>query len=132
MRFIREFFSEIAMWLVEDVIPPLIGLLFAGGGIVLVVGALVLASCGSTNVEYVKERACAKWEAQGYECVDYEGYQWSPGVFSYGRGDVSHRLKRVPDNGIRYSGKIERWGDELHVYGPTPNDGEVLSHHESK
>jgi hypothetical protein len=90
---------------------------------ILVLLTLLCVSCGPFNVDYVKPRACAKWEAQGFECVDYEGWSTSgPGFGRYGGGQVWHRLRKIPDNGITYSGSIVRWGDELHVYGPKAAD----------
>jgi len=94
----------------------------------LVVIALLLGSCGASNVDYVKPLACERWKETGFECIGYEGYKWSPGIGSYGRGHVWHRLRRIPDSGLTYSGFVERWGDELHVYGPEPSDGQTLNH----
>lgn len=78
----------------------------------------------ATNVEYVKQLAEEKWRKQGFEVVDYEGYSWSGGGYwtPYGGGKVWHRLRKIPDNGITYSGFIVRWGDELHIHGPTAID----------
>lgn len=81
---------------------------------------LTLVSCHSGNKEWTLERACSKWQAQGFECVDYEGWDFGFGVpfTSYGGANIWHRLKKVPDNGITYSGYMRRWGEEIHVYGP--------------
>jgi len=89
---------------------------------ILILIPLALVACSPANVDYVKERADAKWAKQGYEVVDYEGYQWGIGGFSYGGANVWYRLKKNPDNGRTYSGHLQRWGDELHVYGPDVND----------
>lgn len=94
---------------------------------ILVITALValfFGSCNPSNKDYVKASAAEKWRAQGFEVVDYEGYQWGWGIrgTNYGGAQVWHRLKKVPDNGITYSGYIQRWGDELHVYGPFAAD----------
>jgi hypothetical protein len=84
---------------------------------------LFLVGCSSGNLDYVKDKAPEKWKTQGFEVVDYEGYQWGTGgINSYGGAKVWHRLKKIPDNGITYSGYIQRWGDELHVYGPDAID----------
>ena len=90
---------------------------------VLIIGSIAFFAIGTPfNKEYVKERAPDKWAAQGYEVIDYEGFQWGIGIGPYGGAKVWHRLKRVPDNGRTYSGYINRWGDELQVYGPHVND----------
>lgn len=90
----------------------------------IVILSLSLSQCGSGNLEYVKEHAPAKWEKQGFKVVDYEGYQWGSWVpfTTYGGACVWHRLKKLKDNGISYTGCIKRWGDELHVYGPIAID----------
>lgn len=74
----------------------------------------------SANIDYVKEKADAKWEKQGFEVVDYEGYQVSTAIpfTKYGGAHVWYRLRKIPDNGITYSGSLKQWGDEIHVYGP--------------
>lgn len=96
-----------------------------------IIGTLAAVACiawvcvgSSSNIAWVKERAAAKWRAQGFEVVDYEGHQWGTGGYGtpYGGAKVWHRLRKIPDNGITYSGYLERWGDELHVYGPTAAD----------
>lgn len=73
---------------------------------------------GYDDIDYIKERAEQRWEEQGFEVVGYDGYSMGTGyVFTdYGSAHVWYRLKRVPDNGIMYSGSLKRWGDELHVY----------------
>lgn len=76
---------------------------------------------GSTqHKDFLKSAAADKWAAQGFEVVDYEGWQTGFGIplTKYGGANVWHRLRKVPDNGITYSGSIKRWGDEIHVYGP--------------
>lgn len=91
---------------------------------VLFVIILVFMTTGSFNREFVAEHAEAEWVAQGFEVVAYEGYQWGTGFryTRYGGGKVWYRLKKIPDNGITYSGYIQRWGDELHVYGPNATE----------
>ena len=78
----------------------------------------------SGNKEWLKENAASKWEKQGFEVVDYEGWQFSFGIpyTEYGGAKVWHRLRKIPDNGITYSGFLKRWGDEIHVYGPSAAD----------
>lgn len=72
----------------------------------------------SSNREWLVQKAPDKWEAQGYKVIDYEGYQWGFGGYgtAYGGAKVWHRLER---NGRLYSGWVMRWGEEVHVYGPT-------------
>lgn len=80
---------------------------------------LSLMGCSSSNLEETKAAAPARWESQGFTVVDYEGYTWGGWLGgSYGGANVWHRLRKVPDNGITYSGYVQRWGDEFHVYGP--------------
>jgi hypothetical protein len=80
--------------------------------------------CSSSHINYLKERAESKWEEQGFEVVAYEGYQFGPRVpfTTYGGAFVWHRLRKVPDNGITYSGHLYRWGEEIHVYGPRAHE----------
>ena len=82
-----------------------------------------LGSCGYANLEDVKKISPQKWEAQGFEVIDYEGFNW--GFWfggSYGGASVWYRLRKIPDNDITYSGYIRKWGKEYHVYGPTAID----------
>lgn len=82
-----------------------------------------LSGCSSGNLDYVKEKGPEKWKEVGFEVAGYEGYQWGLwGFSSYGGAKVWWRLKKVPDNGITYFGYIQRWGNELHVYGPKAID----------
>jgi hypothetical protein len=84
---------------------------------------LIGIGCSGANLDYVKEHANEKWAKQGFEIVDYEGYQWGKfGLWGYGGAYVWYRLKKIPDNGITYSGCLQRWGDEVHVYGPKAID----------
>lgn len=78
--------------------------------------AFFLSSCGYGNLDYVKDRAEDRWNSQGFGVVGYDGYQWGFWVGSYGGAAVWYRLKKTTDNGIIYSGALERWGDEIHVY----------------
>ena len=82
-----------------------------------------LVGCSSANLQEVKAAACDKWQSVGYECIGYEGFQWGFwGAFGYGGAHVWHALKREKAPGIIYSGSIQKWGDELHVYGPKAID----------
>ena len=84
-----------------------------------IVGAVTIGGCSPANLDDVKAKAVARWREVGYEVVGYDGYEWgSWGLFGYGGAQVWYTLKRVPDNGILYSGYIQRWGDEYHIYGP--------------
>lgn len=93
----------------------------------LVMGAIVATSvgCSSNNLEEVKAHAPEVWRAQGFEVMGYDGYQWGAwGVLGsdYGGALVWYRLRAVPDNGIRYGGALQRWGNEYHVYNLTAID----------
>lgn len=80
----------------------------------------VLGGCSSNNLDYVKERAKVTWQQQGFEIIAYEGYQWGKwGIFGsdYGGANVWYALKKIDgDPKIRYTGYLQRWGDEIHVY----------------
>lgn len=87
------------------------------------IAVLILTGCSSGNLEYTKESACAQWKRVGYECVGYEGFQWGFWGFNdYGGAYVWHTLRRTEAPGIIYTGAIQRWGNEYHVYGPTAID----------
>lgn len=93
--------------------------------VLVLVGCVLFFAIGSSgNLSWVKERAEEKWQAQGFDVVDYEGYQFGSGGYGlpYGGAKVWYRLVKRPDNGITYSGCLVRWGDELHVYGPKACD----------
>lgn len=84
---------------------------------------MLLASCGDANLAEMKQAAPVKWKQQGFEVVDYEGFQWGLWLGgSFGGAKVWHRLKKIPDNGVTYSGFVQKWGDEIHVYGPIAAD----------
>lgn len=91
---------------------------------VLIVMGVVAFAGSYSNLEWLKANAPAKWKAQGFEVVDYEGFQWGAGGYGtpYGGAKVWHRLRKIPDNGITYSGYVKRWGNEVHVYGPKAID----------
>lgn len=89
--------------------------------------ALALAGCSRANLDYTKNCAAETWRSVGYEIIGYEGYQWGAdfggGLFGYGGAYVWYSLRRHPnDNGIIYTGALQRWGDECHVYGPKAVD----------
>lgn len=83
---------------------------------------LLLSGC-ARNVDWVKVRAATRWKEVGYSVVAYEGYQWSPLC----GGNVWYSLKREDSPGIIYTGYLCKWGDELHVYGPTVVSGEQVA-----
>lgn len=85
-----------------------------------VLSAILWGPVGSSgNLDWVKQRAVAKWEMQGFSVIDYEGYKWGFGGFGtpYGGAQVWYRLRHSTTGAI-YSGYLLRWGDEVHVYGP--------------
>lgn len=86
--------------------------------------ALMLLLAGSpANLEETKAAACDRWKEIGYTCVGYEGYQWGMWIgWSYGGALVWHTLKREEAPGVIYTGYVQRWGDEYHIYGPTAVD----------
>ena len=74
----------------------------------------------SQHKSYLMNNAQEKWAKQGFEVVDYEGWQFDLGIVGtkYGGAKVWHRLRKQPDKGITYSGCLYRWDNEIHVYGP--------------
>ena len=91
-----------------------------GRGLVVLFTVLASATGCARNVDYIKERAPARFAELGYESTAYEGYQW--GITG---GDVWYILKRADSPGVVYSGSLRRWGDELHFYGPRVVSGDL-------
>lgn len=90
--------------------------------IIVAILVSIFSLFSSGNLDYVKEHANETWERYGFKVIAYEGYQW--GFFghnSYGGAKVWYRLER-PDNTITYTGSLQRWGDEIHIYGPIAID----------
>lgn len=88
-----------------------------------VILVLALSGCGYANLDDVKQVACKRWAEIGYQCVGYEGFQWGWWLGgSYGGAHVWHSLTRNQAPGIIYTGSIQRWGDEYHMYGPRAVD----------
>ena len=82
----------------------------------------VWAGC-VVNKSYVKENAEQRWKEVGFTIVGYEGWQWGTWLGGkLGGPNVWYQLKTIPENGIRYTGYLKRWGDEIHVYGPEAVD----------
>lgn len=83
---------------------------------------LLISGCSSGNLDYVKQHAEQRWNDYGMEIISYEGYQWGFWGFNdYGGAHVWYRLKH-PKNDITYTGFLQRWGDEIHIYGPNAID----------
>ena len=90
---------------------------------IIAVAAVALTGCASANLKETKAAACDRWKEIGYKCQGYEGYQWGMWLGgSYGGARVWHTLKRDEAPGIIYTGSVQRWGDEYHIYGPTAVD----------
>ena len=85
----------------------------------VITGGLIYLAVGTTaNLEYVQERAEARWQEVGYQVVAYDGYQRSMTLTaSYGGARVWYTLRKA-DTDVMYTGFLRRWGDEIHVYGP--------------
>lgn len=91
--------------------------------IIAIATTLALTGCGYANLDEAKDKACARWKEAGYECVGYEGYQWGSWYGGkYGGAKVWHSLKRPENPTVIYTGNVQFWGDELHLYGPTAID----------
>ena len=90
---------------------------------IAIVVCVSLAGCSPANKDYVQQHACEQWASVGYECIGYEGFQWGTWFGgSYGGAKVWHTLRRKEAPGIIYTGYIQSWGEELHVYGPDATD----------
>lgn len=88
-----------------------------------IVALLALAGCAPANLEETKAAACKTWEQAGYTCIGYEGYEWGTWFGgNYGGAKVWNTLGRDAAPGIIYSGYVQRWGDEFHIYGPRAID----------
>ena len=89
----------------------------------------LLSGCSTSGVDYIKERANARFNEIGFEVIGYHGYKMCLKVPFTNKGGacVWYELKRIPDNGVRYSAYLYRWNDELHIYGPDPRDGGNLN-----
>lgn len=92
--------------------------------IFIVTAFISLAGCSNGNLEYVKQHAEKRWEEIGFKVVGYQGHKWGFGGFgtTYGGAEVWYELRTIPDNGITYSGYLQRYGDSLEVYGPVARD----------
>jgi hypothetical protein len=91
--------------------------------IVLLLLIIALSGCSEANKEYIQLRAEKRWEEVGFRVVGYEGHQWGMGIGKYGGACVWYQLETMKPNGVRYTGYLQRWGDEpLQVYGPKAID----------
>lgn len=88
----------------------------------LIMLSALICACGSGNREYVEERAETRWNQVGYRIIGYEGYQWGFWFGPYGGAAVWYQLETTTPNGVRYTGFLYRWGNEIHVYGPKAVD----------
>jgi hypothetical protein len=95
----------------------------------MLLSVLFLSGCSPMNKKDVQDGAAEKWAEVGFAIQGYEGYQWGFwGPFGYGGAKVWYNLRRIPDNGITYTGYLVKWGDELQVYGPEAIDAIKPSH----
>ena len=86
---------------------------------IILVILTVVTRCSSANLDDVKEHACDRWKEVGFSCVGYEGYQWGVWLYgSYGGAAVWHTLTTEKNPNQLFSGYIQKWGDEYHIYGP--------------
>jgi hypothetical protein len=82
-----------------------------------------LSDSVTANLEETKANAVQTWRANGYEPIGYEGYGWGLGFGTYGGAKVWHSLRSLTDDrGVRFSGYVQRWGNEYHIYGPKAID----------
>lgn len=90
--------------------------------ILVLCALLIVGSCSiwtwptTNNLEYIKTNAPQRWKSAGFVISGYDGYTFGSGTGSYGGAQVWYYLKKNPDNGIIYSGYLQRWGDEIHTY----------------
>lgn len=81
-----------------------------------------LGGCSYKNLEETKANSPWTWEQAGYKIIGYEGFEWGIGFGDYGGAKVWHTLRRDAAPGIIYSGYVQRWGNEYHIYGPKAVD----------
>lgn len=95
----------------------IVGLIVPLTVIVVIIGIVLWLIVGTAgNRDYVKKRAADRFDDLGYEITGYEGYKFGFwGYNEYGGAHVRYILKKKPDNGITYSGALQRWGDEIHL-----------------
>ena len=90
---------------------------------IFIVSVLLLQGCSYANLDETKAAACDRWKEIGYQCIGYEGFRWGfLGVGPYGGAHVWHSLERKAAPGIIYTGYVQRWGGEYHMYGPQAVD----------
>lgn len=70
--------------------------------------AVLLSGCNAANVPDLKANAPAAIEANGFQVVGYQGYQY--GIFG---GYVWYTAKR---DGIVYEMAVMKWSGEYHLY----------------
>ena len=94
-------------------------------GVIILIGFITFISWYTFNsanhLNYVKENAEHRWQEMGFEVVGYDGYQWGFTIpfTDYGGAKVWHILKKsncTNEKCVTYSGYLQRWGDEIHMY----------------
>lgn len=93
--------------------------------VLMALAVLAATSCHNAgNKAYVQHRAAERWDSVGFRVIGSHGYEFGSGLIGtpYGGARVWYELRKIPDNGITYSGYLQRWGDEVHVYGPNARE----------
>jgi len=86
----------------------------------LILAAIVisLTGCSSSNLSETKKNAKKTWGEMGFNVIGYEGYQYGFGIVGvkFGGAKVWYTLEKKGNDNIVYSGFLQRWGDEYHMY----------------
>ena len=91
--------------------------------VILTLGVTIIEIGSYANIEETKENACQTWSKAGYTCIGYEGFQWGRWFGGkYGGAKVWHTLHRKENPTVIYTGFVQRWGEEYHLYGPKAVD----------
>jgi len=86
-------------------------------------GCVALIVGSPSNKEWVQERAEARFEAAGYQIVNYQGFKWGGLGYGtpYGGAEVWYELRK-PGSATTYQAHLQRWGEETHIYDLTAID----------
>lgn len=81
--------------------------------LMVVIGCVIFCTGCSWNVQDIKLHAKYRLAECGYECLAYEGYQWSVPD----GGHVWYIVKKIGDpTNTRYSCMLTKWQGEYHLY----------------
>ena len=84
----------------------------------ILVAVLALTGCSSSNLDETKKNAKKAWGDMGFNVIGYEGYQYGFGIVGvkFGGAKVWYTLEKKGNTNTVYSGYLQRWGNEYHMY----------------